>query len=303
MSIKILNSPIFASIQDIGRYSFSNIGVTTSGVMDEYAYFMANQLLENKKDENIIEVYYSNFNFIVNCNTQIAITGAYCEVYINKQLKPTWQTYSLKKGDIVEVSKLLSGCIVYIGIKNGIKIPKQFGSYSTSIKEKIGGIDGRLLKKGDILPIENICSFNKRKISFKYLPKYKEELQLRVILSYQEEYFTKEQKNKFFSSIYTISNEFNRMACKLKGEKIDCEIDGVISEAISFGAIQIPKDGQPIILLKERQTIGGYPKIGTVLTIDCFKLAQLRPNMKIKFKEISLNEAQKKLKEFYNSFS
>lgn len=293
MSIKILNSPIFASIQDIGRFSFSNIGVTTSGVMDEYAYFMANQLLENKKDENIIEVYYSNFNFIVNCNTQIAITGAYCEVYINKQLKPTWQTYSLKKGDIVEVSKLLSGCIVYIGIKNGIKIPKQFGSYSTSIKEKIGGIDGRLLKKGDILPIENICSFNKRKISSKYLPKYKEELQLRVILSYQEEYFTKEQKNKFFSSIYTISNEFNRMACKLKGEKIDCEIDGVISEAISFGAIQIPKDGQPIILLKERQTIGGYPKIGTVLTIDCFKLAQLRPNMKIKFKEISLNEAQK----------
>ncbi|RXK00225.1 urea amidolyase [Arcobacter sp. CECT 8986] len=303
MSIKILNSPMFATIQDKGRFGFSNIGVTTSGVMDEYAYLMANQLLENKKDENIIEVYYSNFNFIVNCNTQIAITGAYCEVYINKELKPTWQTYSLKKGDIVEVSKLLSGSIVYIAIKNGIKIPKEFGSYSTSIKENIGGVNGRLLKKGDILPIENITSFSKRKINSKYLPLYEDELELRVILSYQEKYFSKEQKDKFFSSIYTISNEFNRMACKLKGEKIDCTIDGIISEAISYGSIQIPKDGQPIILLKERQTIGGYPKIGAVLSIDCFKLAQLRPNMKVKFKQISLEKAQKKLKEFYNSFN
>ncbi len=93
------------------------------------------------------------------------------------------------------------------------------------------------------------------------------------------------------------------MGCKLKGEAISCDINGIISEGISFGAIQIPSDGQPIILLKDRQTIGGYPKIGSVLSIDCFKLAQAKPSCKITFKPIEIKEAQEKVREFYSSFN
>ena len=99
-----------------------------------------------------------------------------------------------------------------------------------------------------------------------------------------------------------VTNDFNRMAYKLQGDPIRCNIDGIVSEGISFGAIQIPKDGKPIILLKERQTIGGYPKLGFVLAVDCFKLAQARTNTKIKFQEISYEEALSKTKEFYASF-
>ncbi|RXJ83612.1 biotin-dependent carboxyltransferase family protein [Arcobacter sp. CECT 8985] len=305
MSIEILNSPIFATIQDLGRFGFSHIGLTTSGVMDEYAYFVANRLLHNKIDENIIEIYYSNFLFKVNCDTQIAVTGAYCDIFINeKKQNFTWQIYNLKKGDIVNISKLKAGTIVYLSIKDGIKLKKEFGSYSTSIKEQIGGLNGRKLKKGDILQINsNNLDNTIKRLNEKYYPKYGEEIELRVILSYQEEFFNKKQKQKFFSSEYKITSEFNRMACKLEGEKISCDIDGIVSEAICFGAIQIPKNGQPIILLKERQTIGGYPKIGSVLSIDCFRLSQLKPNMKVKFKQISLKQAQNKLKEFYNSFN
>lgn len=122
-------------------------------------------------------------------------------------------------------------------------------------------------------------------------------------MTYQDESFSKEQIDKFFSSTYTITNEFNRMACKLSGQEIKSDLNGIVSEGIVNGAIQIPSDGQPIILLKDRQTIGGYPKIGVVLDIDCFKLAQARPNCKIKFKQISLKEATKISKEFYLTFT
>ncbi len=126
---------------------------------------------------------------------------------------------------------------------------------------------------------------------------------LRVILSYQDYSFSQEEQNKFFNSSYKVTSDFNRMACKLSGEKIESTLDGIVSEGISFGAIQIPKDGQPIILLKDRQTIGGYPKIGSVLSIDCFKLAQAKIGSEVRFELIDIREAQEKLRDFYSIFS
>ncbi|MDZ7907575.1 MAG: hypothetical protein U5N10_04710 [Gemmobacter sp.] len=134
--------------------------------------------------------------------------------------------------------------------------------------------------------------------------KYEDELTLRVIFSYQENHFSKQapppppppppekKSKKFLNSTYLVTNDFNRMACKLSGEAIKCDINGIISEGIAFGSIQIPSDGQPIVLLKDRQTIGGYPKIGVVLSIDCFKLSQARANTKIRFEEISYIKKQ-----------
>lgn len=302
MSFEIINSPLFATIQDKGRFSYTSIGVTNSGVMDEFSYNIANMLLENSNDCNIIEIAFSNVEFKVNESTTLSITGANCEFFINGNLKNTWQTHNVKAGDILKIGKILDGTRVYIGVKEGFNIKKEFGSYSTTIKESLGGLNGDKLKKGDILPFKkHIQTYNKR-LKKKYIPKYLDELELRVVLSYQDDYFKKEQKNKFFNSVYEVTNDFNRMGCKLKGEPISCDIDGIISEGISFGAIQIPNDGQPIILLKDRQTIGGYPKIGSVLSIDCFRLAQAKPKTKIRFKEISIVEAQEKLKKFY-SFS
>ena len=303
MSLEIINTPIFATIQDKGRFSYTHIGVTHAGVMDEYAYYIANMLLGNKKDENIIEIAFSNVEFKVNTNTQIAVTGAFCEIFINNEAKNSWQTHNLKVGDIVKIGKFLEGSKVYLAVKDGFKIKKEFGSYSTTIKENLGGLNANRLQKGDVLKINSHNLFHTSRLKKSFHPKYEDTLLLRVVLSYQDEYFSDKEKQKFFSSEFTVSNEFNRMGCKLKGEAIKCDIDGIVSEGISFGAIQIPSDGQPIILLKDRQTIGGYPKIGSVLSIDCFKLAQAKPNTKIRFKQISIEKAQKKLKEFYNSFN
>jgi allophanate hydrolase subunit 2 len=158
---------------------------------------------------------------------------------------------------------------------------------------------GSNLKSGDKLRFfdntlkdYNIC------LKEKFIPSYDDNLTLRVILGYQNKYFDQKQKENFFSQKYTISSQNNRMGYKLESKPIICEIDGIISEGISFGAIQIPKDGQPIILLKDRQTIGGYPKIGSVLPIDCFKLSQLKAGESINFQPISLKDAQDKMNEF-----
>jgi len=301
MSLEVLNTQIFTLLQDKGRFSYSNIGVTQSGVMDEYAYLIANQLLDNPKDTNILEISFSNNSFQIHKNTIIAVTGAYCEFYINNIAFNTWQSYAVKAGDLVTIEKILSGTKVYLGVQNGFDINKEFGSNATTTKERLGGLCGDKLKKGDILEyaeFEN-RNFVSKRLHTKYLPKYSDELTLRVILGYQEISFNKKEKEKFFSSTYIVTNEFNRMGCKLEGKAINCDINGVISEAIAYGAIQIPKNGQPIILLKERQTIGGYPKIGSVLSIDCFKLAQCKVNTKIKFIPISIEESQKKVKQFY----
>ena len=163
----------------------------------------------------------------------------------------------------------------------------------------MGGLDGDKLKKGDILPYRSCSDATKIAIKKEFIPKYEDELILRVILSYQENYFSMNEKKKFFSSSYTVTNEFNKMAYKLRGEPIKCDINGIISEGIAFGSIQITNDGQPIVLLKERQTIGGYPKIGTVINIDCFRLAQAKSGTKIRFEEISYEEALEKSKKFY----
>ncbi len=302
MSLEILNNPIFATIQDIGRLKYTHLGVSVSGVLDEYAYLMANKILDNDLDENIIEIFFSNISFKVLNNIQIVITGAKCEFFINNKLHRTWKNYILIKGDIIKIGKILEGSKVYLAIKDGFDIKKELLSNSTTIKESIGGLDGFKLKKGDILASRMIKPTYNKHLKKKYIPTYNGILELRVVLSYQNDFFKQKEQNKFFNNVYTITNDFNRMACKLEGEAISCDIGGIISEGIAFGSIQIPSDGKPIILLKERQTIGGYPKIGSVLNIDCFKLAQKRPNMQVIFKKISLNEAQNEMKQFHKIF-
>lgn len=302
MSLEIVNNPIFVTLQDKGRYGYSHIGVTNSGVMDEYAYLCANKMLGNSLETNILEIAFSNVIFKSNANTQIVITGAKCEFFINDIEKESWQTHNIKVGDIIKIGKILNGNRVYLGVSGGFDIEKEFGSNSTTIKENLGGISGNKLKKGDILPFKNHLSTHNVRLKKEFIPIYEEELILRVVLSYQDENFSKDEKEKFFSNIYTLTNDFNRMGCKLSGEPIVCDVNGIISEGISFGAIQIPSDGQPIVLLKDRQTIGGYPKIGSVLSIDCFKLSQAKANTKIKFVQISILDASKKVREFYTSF-
>jgi biotin-dependent carboxylase-like uncharacterized protein len=301
-NLKVIKNGILTLIQDKGRFGLNHLGVSHSGFLDEYSAMWANKLLDNSPNDSCLEILFGNVEFQTNCETNIAITGADCELSINGIKKQTWQNHFLKAGDTITIGKLFKGNRVYLSIKGGFDIKKEFGSVSTSIKENLGGINGKKILKGTLLPIKTSNKLLSKRVKQNLIPKYENILTLRVILSYQEQYFAKEQKDIFFNSKFKITNDFNSMACKLEGTPIKSDIDGIISEGISFGAIQIPKNSQPIILLKERQTIGGYPKIGSVLSIDCFKLSQAKVGSFIVFKPIDIKIAQEKTKLFYKLF-
>lgn len=302
MGFNVIKSGFLTLLEDAGRFGFSDIGITTSGVMDDYAYRSVNRLLENNEDTNVLEITFVGLKLQSTLNSVICVCGADMGFKINAIEMPLWKTLRIKKDDIIEFTHHENGQRVYLGVKDGFIIKKEFNSNATTLREKIGGVNGGRIIDGDFLPCNPYMQKLNNMLIPSLIPQYENHLTLRVILGYQEEYFSKEEKKKFFNQTFTISNEFNRMGCKLKGKAIVPRQGGIISEGITFGAIQIPNDGQPIILLKERQTIGGYPKIGSVLSIDCYKLSQMQPNMTITFQEISLETAQEKQKKYYAIF-
>jgi biotin-dependent carboxylase-like uncharacterized protein len=280
MSFKVLNGGIFTTLQDRGRYGYAHLGVTSSGAMDEYAYEWVEELLGDK-DTNALEILLGGLTLKATKDTYIAVTGADLDFKIDGVSKPVWQSIKIKKGQTLSFGMQKNGMRSYLGVKGGFKAEKTKGSYSTTIKEKIGN----KLKAGDTLEYKSFENQPLRRVKKEYIPTYKNTVTLRVVLGYQEDYFTTDQKEKFFNSEYKLTQDISRMGYKLNGDPIKPKSSKLISEGIAYGAIQIPKDGQPIVLLKERQTIGGYPKIGSVIPEDCFKLSQMAIGSTIKFKQ------------------
>jgi biotin-dependent carboxylase-like uncharacterized protein len=293
---KVLSAGIFSTIQDKGRNGYKHLGITQSGAMDEYAYLWSQKLLNNKS-HNAIEIMVG-LKLEVQKATNISICGADLSFSINGINKPVWQTHYVEVGDILSFPKRISGQRTYLAVQGAFQIDKTYDSFATTIKEDIG----QKLQKEDILAYQYSSKKETKRLQKEYIPNYCETLTLRLLPSYQNDYFSQEEQEKFFNSEYEITMESNRMGAKLKGEIITPHTGGIISEGITFGSVQIPQDGQPILLLKERQTIGGYPKIGTVLAIDCFKFSQLAVGYKVRFEKICLEVAKEKLMNFYKSF-
>lgn len=297
------NGGLQSSIQDAGRVGFSDIGLTQSGAMDEYAFGYANLLLGNSFNTSVIEVALGGIVLRARGDFSIALCGANMPCSLNGESIEMWQTYTLKEDDILSFGFATSGNFAYIAVMGGFLTPFEYGSFSTSIKEGLGGVAGRKLLKGDFLACENRVLKNKRKVEKPWIPTYEHEVVLRVVLGYQNELFTPEQQHTFFNTPYMYKGEGDRMGYRLCGEKVIPSLTGILSEPICFGAVQIPTHGEPIVLLKERQTIGGYPKIGSVLGVDCFKLSQLRAGGVVRFEVIGLVEAGAKARAFYSFFS
>ena len=265
--------------------------------MDEYAYRWTQKLLGDE-DSNALEILLSGLKLQATAPTTIAVCGADLGFHINSSPAPIWQTHPIKAGDILSFEHKNEGMRAYLAVKGGFDVPMYEGSSATTLKED----KGKKLEKGETLPFISTTSREIRHVPQKYIPHYPDELTLRVVLGYQHDYFIQDQKERFYSSTYTLTPQISRMGYKLQGEPMIPSEGGIISEGISYGAIQIPPDGQPIILLKERQTIGGYPKIGSVLPIDSFRLAQLPIGGKIRFEVIGVEEAQKEMITFLEFF-
>jgi biotin-dependent carboxylase-like uncharacterized protein len=187
------------------------------------------------------------------------------------------------------------GCRAYLGVAGGFTVTPQVGSSATVMRENIGGLNGGKLESGDRLPCTETHQRRRLYLPRKQQPRYHDIVTVRMIPGYQQAHFSRYQQRRLFSHAFTVSDRCDRMGYRLEGPAIACDIAGILSEGICFGAIQIPPDGQPIVLLNDRQTIGGYPKIGSALSLDCGQLAQLRPGGAVHFAPITPHGAHNAL--------
>lgn len=300
-SIKLLSSGLCTTIQDIGRIGYQQYGIPVSGVMDEFAFTVANYLVNSDKNNAVLEMPYLGSKIEFDCDISIAITGGNLSPKVNNLDIPMWKSINIKKGDILSFGAAKIDARTYLALAGEIDVPLVNGSKSTLLKSKLGGFEGRQLKLGDIIPIKNPHILSKRRVlETKYIPTYSNFEEIRVVLGPQDSYFTEKGISTFLSSEYEITKDFDRMGMRLTGETIEHKDKAdIISDAAVFGSIQVPGNGQPIILLADRQTTGGYTKIATVIKADLPKLAQMSPNFKIKFKKLTIEEAQQEYINFY----
>lgn len=274
-------------IQDRGRFGAYNLGLTNGGPLDSLAFDWANRLLGNDSNASALEISFGGLSLEAGVDTSIVITGAEMPCKINDETINQWQTRSVKKGDRIELGYVTNGTRAYLSVAGGFDIAPSFGSTATVVREKIGGLNGDKLQVGDFLPCASIVLSQHYCLSHEAQPQYSESATLRMVPGYQQEAFDATQQWRFFNSEYLVSDRCDRMGFRLEGEAIHSGMVGMLSEGICHGAIQIPADGQPIVLMNDRQTIGGYPKIGSVIPLDTAKLAQLSPGATIRFESIS----------------
>ncbi|MEH6586630.1 MAG: biotin-dependent carboxyltransferase family protein [Halioglobus sp.] len=295
MSLKVTQPGILSLLQDSGRVGQHRIGLTNGGPLDPQAFACCNQLLQNPAGATAIEISFGGLQLEATVDTYICLTGAVMTLRINNQEQPRWEVLAVKAGDSIGVEYAEQGCRAYLGVAGGFQIPESFGSTATVVREKIGGLNGDKLQAGDELPCAEVTQCRRLYLPIDKQPYYQETITVRVIPGYQQKHFSRYQQRRFFSHSFAVSDRCDRMGYRLEGPAIECDIEGILSEGICFGAIQVPADGQPIVLLNDRQTIGGYPKIGSALSLDCARLAQLRPGGTVHFAPISPHGAHNAL--------
>lgn len=304
--IKIISPGLMTTVQDLGRFGYQQYGVSVSGAMDYVAARLANILADNDENEGLLEVTIIGPQIEFLSDTVIAITGGDIEPRINDTTICMNKSIAVSVGDSLSFKGIKQGCRCYIAFAGGIDAPIVMKSKSTFLKARIGGYKGRTLKPGDILNIGShsaSSSILSKREANNFYDYGNGNVKLRVVLGPQEDAFTDEGIKTMFSNEYTVTNNSDRMGYTLEGAEIEHKKGAdIISDGIAMGAIQVPSKGNPIIMMADRQTTGGYTKIGNVITVDLPKLAQSKPGDKIAFEKISLSEAHNLYKQLEEKF-
>jgi len=295
---EIIQPGAYTTVQDKGRFSYQQFGVPVCGVVDSFAYRVANALVGNFQGQAVLEATIFGPTLKVLNQGLIAVTGGNLTPLINNASLPMWESVAIYPDDILQFKGVKTGCRAYIAVAGGIDVPKVMGSRSTYVAGKIGGINGRPLAAGDRLSKGEGMGKAGGRVPSNLIPAYSDDIEIRVILGPQDDYFS-ESIEKFFASTFKVSTKANRMGYRLEGATITHRgkvEKSIISEPSVPGGIQVPPDGQPIILLVE-QTVGGYTKIATVISPDIGKVGQAKPGDRIHFRKVELEEAHQILKE------
>ncbi len=280
-------------IVDSGRRGYGSIGLSQGGPMDYTSYLLSNYLLGNKEDVPSVETLFSGFSIKVLKDTVVSLVGGHFEVFINSERFYSNNKFFLKRGDVLKIGKRIKGARLYLSVPGGIDAPLVLGSASLDMKAGIGGIYGRALKKGDLIPIRSSFDFTIGRELIRSPHREESPIVLRFIPGPDLDHFPEDIISTLSRNTYRVTQEGDRMGYRLEGPKIPHSEKGpgIISDGTVPGTIQIPGDGMPIVLTRDAQPLGGYAKIGVVISPDLDKLAQAIPNDRIRFLPVTLDEA------------
>ncbi len=284
-------------MQDQGRFGFRDSGVPVCGAMDRQALRLANLLAGNGAHAACIEITLGGFAAQFLCDARFALTGAKTLAQCGGSPLPFWEVHFARKGEIIQTGPPVSGIRTYLAVQGGIDVPELMGSRSTFLRGNLGGFEGRSLRREDLLfvgePGKTGPSFPVFKLPPELVPIYSANARLRVLPGPQIERLTPEGLQTLFSSEYVVSNRSDRMGAMLCGPAVELSRGGdIISEGAFPGAVQIPGNGQPVLLGSDCQTTGGYVKCAAVIEVDLPVAAQLGPGNTVGFVEVSLDEAR-----------
>lgn len=297
MGMMVESPGILTTVQDEGRFGSQQYGVSPAGPMDVKSFYLANILVGNRREESALETTFQGPVLKFERDIVIAVTGADMSPSVNGNPVPMYQAFLIHAGDTLSFGMTNgNGCRGYIAFAGGLDVPVVMGSKATLMRNELGGVKGRKLEKGDYIgftePATVLPNMELRKLTPETFPK--KEVELRVVLGPQDFEFPEEEIKRFFWYGAKITNEFDRMGCRLEREEpLRHKGDGnIITDGIAFGSIQVPPNGQPIIMLADRQSTGGYTKIGSVISVDLPKLVQSMAGYKVRFIQISIELAQ-----------
>jgi biotin-dependent carboxylase-like uncharacterized protein len=295
--LKVLTPGLHTTVQDLGRLGWQALGVPVSGALDDFSLRLGNALVGNPPGTAALEILHSGPSFEVAADTvRVAVGGIGAALAIDGErgrVVAAWHSASLVRGEVFQIVLRRESVCAYLAVEGGMAVPPVLGSASTYPRAGLGGFEGRSLRQGDLVPlaVERASDRPEQRLPAP-LPATADQ-PIHVILGPQQEYFTEEALATLLDAEFRISASADRMGMRLDGPRL-CHRDGwdIVSDAIATGAIQVPGSGQPILLLADHQTTGGYPKIATVISADLPAVGRRRPGDTIRFAAVTIAEAE-----------
>ncbi|WP_292273348.1 biotin-dependent carboxyltransferase family protein [Marinobacter sp.] len=302
-AFKVIKAGPLASLQDAGRFGVRHLGITQGGAVDLHAWAWGNYLAGNAWGAAALEVTLGSLSLEATTDLSLALTGADLGTTVDGDSIQNWAAFQVRAGQVLAFASPRNGLRAYLSVAGGFQAEPVLGSLSGVAREKLGGHygDGRQLAVGDVLRFNHEAYGahpETRQAPETEKIDYAQPAVLNLVLGAQVGEFSGRSLFDFFNRSWAVDNRSDRMGVRLKGPLLKCAINNMISEGLALGAVQVPPDGQPIVLLNDRQTIGGYPRLGTLTPLSCSRLAQCKPGQKVTFRPVAPERAHLQYLEF-----
>lgn len=304
--IRIARGGLLTTVQDAGRHGMQQHGIVTAGAMDQTAYRIANMLVGNAAGAAALEATMVGPTLEFQADTLVALTGADMGATLDDRTVPLWRPFTARAGTVLVTGSVRSGCRTYIAVAGGIAVPRVLGSRSTDLIASIGGLEGRTLRMSDMLPAGDLTDAARaisarlaaapeaaRAAGRSLIPRYSREPVIRVIAGPDQDRFSTRSRDRLTSDPFEVTAQSNRMGIRLRGSALSLAgAYDLVSSPVATGTVQVPPSGEPIVLMSDHQTIGGYPRMAVAVTVDLPLLAQTPPGARIRFRQVTVPEAQ-----------